>query len=50
MIQVIMIVGRIGFSIISAYVRSKFGLEGLSESMAYELMPFGFKTAIINQA
>jgi short-subunit dehydrogenase len=31
----------------SAYVSSKFALEGLSESMSYELEPFGIKVVII---
>ena len=31
----------------SAYVSTKFAIEGLSESMAYELEPFGIKVAII---
>jgi short-subunit dehydrogenase len=32
----------------STYVSSKFALEGLSESMAYELRPFGIKVALID--
>jgi short-subunit dehydrogenase len=39
--------GRIGFPGMSAYVSSKFALEGLSESMSYELEPFGIKIIII---
>jgi short-subunit dehydrogenase len=39
--------GRIGFPGMSAYVSSKFALEGLSESMSYELEPFGIKVVII---
>jgi NAD(P)-dependent dehydrogenase (short-subunit alcohol dehydrogenase family) len=39
--------GRIGFPGMSAYVSSKFALEGLSESMSYELEPFGIKIVII---
>lgn len=39
--------GRIGFPGMSAYVSSKFALEGLSESMSYELEPFGIKVIII---
>ena len=35
--------GRIGFPLTPAYVSSKFALEGLSESMAYELEQFGIK-------
>jgi NAD(P)-dependent dehydrogenase (short-subunit alcohol dehydrogenase family) len=37
------IAGRIGFPLTPAYVSSKFALEGLSESMAYELEQFGIK-------
>jgi NAD(P)-dependent dehydrogenase (short-subunit alcohol dehydrogenase family) len=39
--------GRIGFPGMSAYISSKFALEGLSESMSYELEPFGIKVVII---
>jgi NAD(P)-dependent dehydrogenase (short-subunit alcohol dehydrogenase family) len=39
--------GRIGFPGMSAYVSSKFALEGLSESMSYELEPFGIRLVII---
>jgi short-subunit dehydrogenase len=39
--------GRIGFPGMSAYVSSKFALEGLSESMSYELEPLGIKIVII---
>jgi short-subunit dehydrogenase len=39
--------GRIGFPGMSAYVSSKFALEGLSESISYELEPFGIKIVII---
>jgi NAD(P)-dependent dehydrogenase (short-subunit alcohol dehydrogenase family) len=35
--------GRFGYPGGSAYVSTKFALEGLSESMAYELEPFGIK-------
>ena len=31
----------------SAYVSTKFALEGLSESMAYELEPFGIKVVLV---
>ena len=37
------VAGRIGFPLTPAYVSSKFALEGLSESMAYELEQFGIK-------
>ena len=39
--------GRIGFPGMSAYVSSKFALEGLSESMSYELESFGIKVIIV---
>jgi short-subunit dehydrogenase len=41
------IAGRIGFPGSSAYVGTKFALEGLSESMAYELEPFGIKVILV---
>jgi short-subunit dehydrogenase len=41
------IAGKIGFPLTSAYVSSKFALEGLSESMAYELEQFGIKIIVI---
>src|ERR671931_1512325 len=46
-INISSIAGRIGLPLYSAYVSSKFAMEGLSESMAYELEPFGIKVAII---
>jgi len=39
--------GRLGFPIQSAYVSTKFAIEGLSESMAYELEPFGIKVVLV---
>ena len=39
--------GRISFPLNSPYHASKFALEGLSESVAYELEPFGIKIMII---
>jgi NAD(P)-dependent dehydrogenase (short-subunit alcohol dehydrogenase family) len=39
--------GRLGFPIHSAYVSTKFAIEGLSESMAYELEPFGIKVVLV---
>src|ERR671910_41611 len=39
--------GRFGFPTCSAYVSTKFAVEGLSESMAYELEPFGIKVVIV---
>ena len=41
------VAGRIGFPGSSAYISSKFALEGLSESLRYELGQFGVKTIII---
>jgi NAD(P)-dependent dehydrogenase (short-subunit alcohol dehydrogenase family) len=41
------IAGRIGFPLSSAYVSSKFALEGLSESMAYEVEQFGIKVILV---
>ena len=46
-INVSSVAGRIGFPVSPAYISSKFALEGLSESMRYELEPFGIKTIII---
>jgi short-subunit dehydrogenase len=39
--------GRVGFPGISAYVSTKFALEGFTESLYYELQPFGIKVIII---
>ena len=39
--------GHIAFPVISAYVSTKFAIEGLSESIAYELEPFGIKVILI---
>ena len=39
--------GRFGFPSSSAYVSTKFAVEGLSESMSYELEPFGIKVVIV---
>jgi short-subunit dehydrogenase len=41
------VAGRIDFPLTSAYVSSKFALEGLSESMTYEIEPFGIKVILI---
>lgn len=46
-VNVSSVAGRIGFPVSPAYISSKFALEGLSESMRYELSPFGIKTIII---
>ena len=39
--------GLFGYPGDSAYVSSKFAVEGLSESMAYELEPFGIRVILI---
>ena len=39
--------GRIGYPGGSAYVSSKFALEGLTESMAYEIEQFGIKAVLV---
>jgi short-subunit dehydrogenase len=38
---------RIGIPLNTAYISSKFALEGLSESMRYELEPFGIDVILI---
>jgi NAD(P)-dependent dehydrogenase (short-subunit alcohol dehydrogenase family) len=39
--------GRFGYPGGSAYVSTKFAVEGLSESMAYEIEPFGIKVILV---
>jgi NAD(P)-dependent dehydrogenase (short-subunit alcohol dehydrogenase family) len=39
--------GRFGYPTGSAYVSTKFAVEGLSESMAYELEPLGIKVILV---
>jgi NAD(P)-dependent dehydrogenase (short-subunit alcohol dehydrogenase family) len=39
--------GRMSVPILSAYQSTKFALEGLSESMSYEMEPFGIRVVII---
>jgi len=46
-VNVSSIAGRIGFPASPAYISTKFALEGLSESMRYELEPFGIKVVIV---
>src|SRR5438128_171768 len=41
------VAGRFGYPGGSAYISTKFAVEGLSESMSYELEPFGIKVIII---
>lgn len=42
--------GLFGFPVLSPYVASKFALEGLSESMRYELHPFGIDVVLVEPA
>jgi NAD(P)-dependent dehydrogenase (short-subunit alcohol dehydrogenase family) len=46
-VNVSSVAGRIGFPGSPAYISSKFALEGLSESLRYELGQFGVKVIII---
>ncbi len=46
-VNVSSIAGRVGFPVTSAYVSSKFAVEGLSESMRYELEQYGIKVVIV---
>ena len=46
-VNVSSVAGRIGFPVSPAYISSKFALEGLSESLRFELMPFGINVIII---
>lgn len=46
-VNVSSLVGRIGLPLSSAYVASKFALEGLSESMRYELNEFGINVILV---
>lgn len=39
--------GRFGYPGQSAYISTKFAIEGLSESMSYELEPFGIKVVLV---
>ena len=41
------VAGRMGFPCSSPYIGSKFALEGLTESLRYELDPFGIQTTVI---
>jgi NAD(P)-dependent dehydrogenase (short-subunit alcohol dehydrogenase family) len=46
-VNVSSLVGRVGLPLSSAYVATKFALEGLSESMRYELNEFGINIMLI---
>jgi len=41
------IVGKVGIPTMSGYVSSKFALEGLMESMRYELEPYGIRVVLV---
>lgn len=47
LVNISSITGRIGFPLTSAYTSSKFALEGLCESLFYELENFGIKVILI---
>lgn len=46
-VNVSSIAGKVGFPVTSAYISTKFALEGLSESMRYELEKFSIKVIIV---
>jgi NAD(P)-dependent dehydrogenase (short-subunit alcohol dehydrogenase family) len=46
-INISSLAGRIGFPLSSAYVSSKFALEGLAESLRYEVQDFGIHVILI---
>ncbi len=46
-INISSVAGRIGFPLSSAYVSSKFALEGLTESLRYEVQNFGIHAILI---
>ena len=46
-INISSLAGRIGFPLSSAYVSSKFALEGLVESLRYEVQPYGIHVSLI---
>lgn len=41
------VAGRIGFPVTAGYCAAKFGLEGLSEALRFELRPFGIRVKIV---
>jgi len=46
-VNVSSVAGRVGFPVTPAYISTKFALEGLSESMKYELEQFGIKVILV---
>ena len=49
-INVSSIGGILGYPLTAAYSSTKFAVEGLTESMGYEIEPFGIKTILIEPA
>jgi NAD(P)-dependent dehydrogenase (short-subunit alcohol dehydrogenase family) len=47
LIQVSSAAGGVGFPLVGLYCASKYALEGMSESLALELAPFGVKVTIV---
>jgi NAD(P)-dependent dehydrogenase (short-subunit alcohol dehydrogenase family) len=41
------LMGRLGLPGMSAYVATKFAMEGMSESLAYEIAPFGIRVIVV---
>lgn len=46
-INVTSIAGRLGLPFMAPYVAAKFALEGVAESLRYELAPFGIKVRLV---
>ncbi|QIE26367.1 3-phenylpropionate-dihydrodiol/cinnamic acid-dihydrodiol dehydrogenase (plasmid) [Caballeronia sp. SBC1] len=46
-VNVTSIAGRLGLPFMAPYVAAKFALEGLAESLRYELAPFGIKMRLV---
>ncbi|MDQ3836260.1 MAG: SDR family oxidoreductase [Thermoproteota archaeon] len=49
-VNVSSVMGRLGIPGFSIYAASKFALEGLTESLAYEVEPFGIRVILIEPA
>lgn len=49
-VNVTSIAGRLGLPFMAPYVASKFALEGLTESLRYELASFGIKVRLVEPA
>lgn len=46
-VNVTSIAGRLGLPFMAPYVMAKFALEGMAESLRYELAPFGIKVRLV---